>query len=160
MIQVGSGVAGLYSSGSGFHQSVLTLSFGRWSFPESLSSDKCTCSSGMESSCIRSPEGDIEEEEAEASEKIIMLPKYLEHLMHLLEEVDVVAIKVETQEEFLATHDSFFSSYELPPDQLDIDLNNLAPMTSAKSHTSHCECHEPCRSYLQTFVVEEFPSYQ
>ncbi|GJR62351.1 hypothetical protein Tco_1504513 [Tanacetum coccineum] len=90
----------------------------------------------------------MEEEEAEATKKILMLLKYLEHQMRLLEEVEVVAMKVETQEEFLVTHVSFFSSYELPPDQLDVDLNNLALMTSVKPHTSHCERHEPCRSCL------------
>ncbi|GJU73213.1 hypothetical protein Tco_1264618 [Tanacetum coccineum] len=89
-----------------------------------------------------------------------MLLKYLEHQTRLLEEVEVVAMKVETQEEFLVHHVSFISFYELPPDELDVDLNNLTPMTSAEPHTSHCERHEPGRSYLQTSFVEEFPSYQ
>ncbi|GJS34298.1 retrotransposon protein, putative, ty1-copia subclass [Tanacetum coccineum] len=39
---------------------------------------------------------------------------------------------------------------------LDVDLNNLALMTFAEPHTSHCEPHEPCRSCLQTSVVEVF----
>ncbi|GJW62207.1 hypothetical protein Tco_0111542 [Tanacetum coccineum] len=72
-----------------------------------------------------------EEEEIAATEKTLMLLKYLEHQMRLLEEVEVVAMKVETQEEFLVRHVSFFSFYKLPPVQLDVDLNNLTPMTSA-----------------------------
>ncbi|GJY11376.1 hypothetical protein Tco_0379561 [Tanacetum coccineum] len=55
--------------------------------------------------------------------------------MHLLEEIEVVAEKVETQKEFLELHASFFSSCELTPDQLDVDLNNIALMTSAEPHT-------------------------
>ncbi|GKE96918.1 hypothetical protein Tco_1581773, partial [Tanacetum coccineum] len=83
------------------------------------------------------------EEEEEATEKTLMLLKYLEHQTRLLEEVEVVTIKVETQEEFLVRLVSLVSFYELPPDQLDVDLNNLTPMTSSEPHTSHCECHEP-----------------
>ncbi|GJU60622.1 hypothetical protein Tco_1238388 [Tanacetum coccineum] len=84
-------------------------------------------------------------EEEEETKKTLMLLKYLEHQTRLLEEVEVevVAMKVETQEEFLVHHVSFISFYELPPDELDVDLNNLTPMTSAEPHTSHCERHEP-----------------
>ncbi|GJU31709.1 hypothetical protein Tco_1175298 [Tanacetum coccineum] len=62
--------------------------------------------------------------------------------------------------EFLVRHVSFFSFYELPPDQLDVDLNNLTPLSSAEPHTSHCERHEPYRSCLHNPVVEVFPSFQ
>ncbi|GJX75068.1 hypothetical protein Tco_0313663 [Tanacetum coccineum] len=102
----------------------------------------------------------MDKEEVAAIEKTLMLLKYLEHQICLLEEVEEVAMKVETQKEFLVHHVSFFSFYELAPDQLDVDLNNLTPMTFAEPYTSHCKCLEPCRSYLQTSIVEEFPSYQ
>ncbi|GJT09330.1 hypothetical protein Tco_0856372 [Tanacetum coccineum] len=135
MVQADSGVAGLSSSGSGFHQSFLTLSFGR------------------------SFEGDMEEEEAEATEKILMLLKYLEHQMRLLEEVEEVAMNVETQEEFLVTHVSFFSSCGLCPDLLGVDLSNHAPMTFAACHTNSCDLHELHRICLQTIFIGEYPSY-
>ncbi|GKG10071.1 hypothetical protein Tco_0338817, partial [Tanacetum coccineum] len=102
----------------------------------------------------------MEEEEVAETKKTLMLLKYLEYETYLLEEVEVVTVKVETQEEFLVHHVSFISFYELPPDELDVDLNNLTPMTSAELHTSHCKWYEPCRSRLQTSVIEEFPSYQ
>ncbi|GJX75427.1 hypothetical protein Tco_0314022 [Tanacetum coccineum] len=44
----------------------------------------------------------MEEVEVAATKKTLMLLKYLEHKMRLLEEVEVVAMKVETQEEFLS----------------------------------------------------------
>ncbi|GKG34063.1 hypothetical protein Tco_0434222 [Tanacetum coccineum] len=78
----------------------------------------------------------------------------------MLEEAEVVAMKVETQEEFLVRHVAFFSFCKLPPVHLDVDLNNLTPMTSTEPHTSHCELHEPYRSCLQASIVEEFPLYQ
>ncbi|GJT21982.1 hypothetical protein Tco_0891919 [Tanacetum coccineum] len=117
IVQVGLGVAGLSSSGNGFHQSCLESAFSRLAFPKFSSSDTCTCSSGMKSSSIRDSirnkswasktpadsyrVSNVEEEEVAATEKTKMLPKYLEHQMRPLEEVVVVAIKVETQEEFL-----------------------------------------------------------
>ncbi|GJZ97787.1 hypothetical protein Tco_0670240 [Tanacetum coccineum] len=55
--------------------------------------------------------------------------------MRLLEEVEEVAMMVETHEEILVRHVSFVAFYELPPDQLDVDLNNLTPRTSASLHT-------------------------
>nr|GFC23922.1 hypothetical protein [Tanacetum cinerariifolium] len=42
-----------------------------------------------------------EEKDVGATEKITMLLKYLEHQMHLLEEVEAVAVVVETHKEFL-----------------------------------------------------------
>ncbi|GJW09528.1 hypothetical protein Tco_1575355 [Tanacetum coccineum] len=93
MVQAGLGVAGLSSVGSGFHQSFLESAFGRLSFLVSSSLDKCTCSSGMESSCIRES---VEEEEVGATKKILMLMKYLEHQTHLLEEAEMMAVRVET----------------------------------------------------------------
>ncbi|GJY88061.1 hypothetical protein Tco_0502689 [Tanacetum coccineum] len=80
----------------------------------------------------------MDEGEVVATEKTLMLLKYLEHQMRLLEEVEEVAMKVETQKEFLVRHVSVFSFYELPPDQLDVDLNNLTLMNFAEPHTSHC----------------------
>ncbi|GKC06467.1 hypothetical protein Tco_0998077 [Tanacetum coccineum] len=74
----------------------------------------------------------MEEVEVAATEKILMLLKYLEHQMRLLEEV---AMMVVTEEEILARHVSFVAFYELPPGQLDVDLNNLTPRTSAGLHT-------------------------
>nr|GEV71952.1 hypothetical protein [Tanacetum cinerariifolium] len=53
MVQVGSGVVGLSSSGSGFHQSFLMSAFGRLASSVTSSSDRCTCASRVESSCIR-----------------------------------------------------------------------------------------------------------
>ncbi|GKE63787.1 hypothetical protein Tco_1514154, partial [Tanacetum coccineum] len=85
----------------------------------------------------------MDEGEVAEIENTLMLLKYLEHQMRLLEEVEEVAMKVETQKEFLICHVSVFSFYEPPPDQLDVDLNNLTLMTSAEPHTSHCERHEP-----------------
>ncbi|GJV75782.1 hypothetical protein Tco_1507366 [Tanacetum coccineum] len=44
----------------------------------------------------------MEEEEVAVAGKTLMLMKYLEHQTRMLEEVEVVAVKVETQEEFLS----------------------------------------------------------
>ncbi|GJW48843.1 hypothetical protein Tco_0080489 [Tanacetum coccineum] len=44
----------------------------------------------------------MEEVEVAATEKTLMLLKYLEHQMRLLEEVEEVAVKEETQKEFLS----------------------------------------------------------
>ncbi|GJU33778.1 hypothetical protein Tco_1182132 [Tanacetum coccineum] len=77
----------------------------------------------------------MEEVEVAATEKTLMLLKYLEHQIRLLEEVEEVAMKEETQKEFLVRHVSFFSFYELPPNQLDVDLNNITLMTSVEPHT-------------------------
>ncbi|GKG54737.1 hypothetical protein Tco_0560392 [Tanacetum coccineum] len=63
--------------------------------------------------------------------------KYPEHPIRLLEEVDEVAVMVETQEEILVRQFSFVTFYELPPVQQDVDWNNLTPRTSAGLHTSY-----------------------
>ncbi|GJY43689.1 hypothetical protein Tco_0431902 [Tanacetum coccineum] len=78
----------------------------------------------------------MEEVEVAVTEKTLMLLKYLEHQMYLLEEVEEVAMMVETQEEILVRHVSFVTFYELPPDQQDVDWNNLTPRTSTGLHTS------------------------
>ncbi|GKB56496.1 hypothetical protein Tco_0912682 [Tanacetum coccineum] len=44
----------------------------------------------------------MNEGEVAATKKTLMLLKYLEHQMRLLEEVEEVAMKVETQKEFLS----------------------------------------------------------
>nr|GEX03424.1 hypothetical protein [Tanacetum cinerariifolium] len=63
-----------------------------------------------------------------------MLLKYLEHQMHLLEEVEVVDVVVETHKEFLLCHVSFFSYGELLPDMIGVGMSNHAPMTSPAHH--------------------------
>nr|GEY87542.1 hypothetical protein [Tanacetum cinerariifolium] len=65
----------------------------------------------------------MEEEEVGATKKIMMLLKYLEYQTHLLEEAEVVAVKVETQKEFLVSHVSFFSSGELLPDLIGVGFD-------------------------------------
>ncbi|GKG54473.1 hypothetical protein Tco_0560128, partial [Tanacetum coccineum] len=77
----------------------------------------------------------MEEVEMVETEKNLMLLKFLEHQMCLLEEVEEVPMMVETHEEILVRHVSFVAFYELPPHQLDVDLNNLTPRTSAGLHT-------------------------
>nr|GEZ10261.1 hypothetical protein [Tanacetum cinerariifolium] len=72
-------------------------------------------------------------EEEEATKKILMLLKYLEHQMRLLKEVEVVAMAVATQKEFLVSYVSFFSSGELHLDLIvvakvvDIDVGSGEP---------------------------------
>ncbi|GKD06219.1 hypothetical protein Tco_1181193 [Tanacetum coccineum] len=66
--------------------------------------------------------------------------------MHLLEEVEVVAVKVETQKEFLERHASFFSSCELPPDLIGVDLSNHIPKTFLVLQIYSCDLHEPGRT--------------
>ncbi|GJW93485.1 hypothetical protein Tco_0173157 [Tanacetum coccineum] len=46
-----------------------------------------------------------------------------------------LAVTVETQEETLVHHVSFVTFYKLPPDQPDVDWNNLTPRTFAGFHT-------------------------
>ncbi|GKB58846.1 hypothetical protein Tco_0915032 [Tanacetum coccineum] len=55
----------------------------------------------------------------------------------------------------LGTSCLFVSFYELPPDKLDVDRNNITLMTFAGLHISHCDWFEPCRSRLKLSVVEE-----
>nr|GEZ70203.1 hypothetical protein [Tanacetum cinerariifolium] len=62
----------------------------------------------------------IKKEEMGVAEKILMLLKYLEHQMRRLEEVEAVAVAVETQKEFLVSHISFFSFGELLPELIGV----------------------------------------
>ncbi|GJY02731.1 hypothetical protein Tco_0360883, partial [Tanacetum coccineum] len=66
----------------------------------------------------------MEEEEAEETKKILMLLKYLVHQMRLLEEVEEVAINVETQEEFLVTRVSFFFFLRASSGFVGVDMSN------------------------------------
>nr|GEX59005.1 hypothetical protein [Tanacetum cinerariifolium] len=120
MVQAGSGLAGLSASGSGFHQSFLMSAFG----------------GGVKYQWMK-------EEEVVVAEKNLMLLKYLEQRMRLLEVVVLVDVKVETQKEFLGSYAYVFSSCELHLGQLRVDLNNNTPMTFATPHTNSCHSHEP-----------------
>ncbi|GJW63056.1 hypothetical protein Tco_0114940 [Tanacetum coccineum] len=70
----------------------------------------------------------------------------------------VRAEKVETQKEFLELHASFFSSCELPPDQLDVDLNILSSSNDflQRLYKSYCEPHDPCGVCFQNMLLKFF----
>ncbi|GJX50506.1 hypothetical protein Tco_0277351 [Tanacetum coccineum] len=102
----------------------------------------------------------VDEEEVAATEWIRMLSKYPEHQMRLLEEVEVVAMMVESQEEFLVRHVSFFSSCKLHLRLIEVDLSDHALRTSPEHQTNLRGFHGLRWSYLRTSINAEFPSYQ
>ncbi|GKC11469.1 hypothetical protein Tco_1008251, partial [Tanacetum coccineum] len=144
--QAGSGVAGLSSSESDFHQSCFKFTLG-------ILGQLCflTDHSGwwME----------VEEEE-EAVETIQKRQRILKFQMDLQVVEEGVADEVETQVVFLVTHVSFSSFFMLQPNQLGAGQSDHGPLTSPELRTASCDLHELRRIWFPTCGGEESLSCQ
>ncbi|GJW62275.1 hypothetical protein Tco_0111610 [Tanacetum coccineum] len=137
--QADSGVAGLSSSKSGFHQFCFKFTLG-------ILGQLCflTHHSGWW----------MEVEEEEAVKMIQKSQKLLKFQIDLQVVEERVADEVETQVVFLMTHVSFSSFFVLQPNQLGAGQSDHGPLTSPGLCTASCDLHELRRIFFPYAVVK------